>query len=215
MPWQAEAQRARADYENFSKPVETPGDVKLEQIVSHISDVLPDDAIITNGAGNYTSWVHRYYRYKSFGTQLANTAGSMGYGLPAAIAGKLAAPEKKVVCFAGDGCFLMNGQELATAMQYDLPLVIIVVNNGMYGTIRMHQERDYPKRISGTDLQNPDFAAYARSFGAHGAVIERTEQFAPVFDEALNADKPTLIELRVDPQAITPVRSLDQIRGAS
>ena len=213
-PWHGETPRARADYEQFSQPVETPGAVKLEQVVAHICETLPDDAIITNGAGNYTSWVHRYYRYKSYGTQLANTAGSMGYGLPAAIAGKLAAPDKKVVCFAGDGCFLMNGQELATAMQYDLPIVIIVVNNAMYGTIRMHQERDYPNRVSGTELQNPDFAALARSFGAHGTVIEQTEQFAPAFDAALKADKPTLIELRVDPQAITPVKTLDQIRGA-
>ena len=142
-------------------------------------------------------------------------AGSMGYGLPAAIAAKLAEPSRKVVCFAGDGCFLMNGQEMATAMQYELPIVTIVVNNGMFGTIRMHQERDYPGRVSGTELQNPDFAGFARSFGANGEAIERTEDFADAFDKAINADKPSLIELKVDSEASTPRQTLSEVRKSS
>lgn len=215
VPWRDWTEDARADYEAFTVPQETPGDVKLEQIIAHVSNTVPDDAIIANGAGNYTAFVHRYTQYKSHRSQLANTAGSMGYGLPAAIAGQLAAPARKVVCYAGDGCFLMNGQELATAVRYELPIIIVVVNNGMYGTIRMHQERDYPNRVSGTDLHNPDFAAYARSFGANGATVLKTEEFADLFDTALKADKPTLIELKIDPEAITPTSTLSEIRGSS
>jgi len=213
--WKGSASQAHAEYEDFFAPLETPGDVKMEQIISHISNVLPDDAIITNGAGNYTAWIHRYYRYRDYRTQLVTTSGSMGYGLPAAVAAQLANPERKVVCFAGDGCFLMNGQEMATAMQYELPIVTIVVNNGMYGTIRMHQEREYPSRVSGTELQNPDFADFARSFGANGETVEKTEDFSDAFDRAINADKPSLIELKVDPQAITPKATMDEIRGSS
>ncbi len=213
--WKGSVKKAHTDYEAFCVPEETPGDVKMEQIISHVSNTLPDDAIISNGAGNYTAFVHRYYRYRGYRTELVTTSGSMGYGLPAAIAAKLANPTRKVVCFAGDGCFLMNGQEMATAMQYDLPIVTIVVNNGMYGTIRMHQEREYPGRISGTELQNPDFAALARSYGANGEVIERTEDFAEAFERAINADKPSLIELKVDPEASTPRLTLSQIRLSS
>jgi acetolactate synthase-1/2/3 large subunit len=139
----------------------------------------------------------------------------MGYGLPAAVAAKAVHPERQVVCFAGDGCFLMTGQELATAVQYDLPIVIIVVNNGMLGTIRMHQERKYPERVVATDLRNPDFAAYARAFGAHGEVVERTEDFAPAFQRALASGKPALLDLHVDPEALTPRTSLSTIRKAS
>ena len=215
LAWKGSAARAHAEYEEFFTPEETPGDVKMERIVSHVSDVLPDDAIITNGAGNYTSWIHRYYRYRNYRTQLVTTSGSMGYGLPAAIAAKLANPARNVVCFAGDGCFLMNGQEMATAMQYELPIVTIVVNNGMYGTIRMHQEREYPGRISGTELQNPDFANLARSFGANGEVIEKTDDFADAFDKAIHADKPSLIELKVDSEASTPRQTLSEIRNSS
>jgi acetolactate synthase-1/2/3 large subunit len=213
--WKDTATQAHADYEAFSAPIETPGDVKMEKVISHISNVLPDDAIITNGAGNYTAFIHRYYQYRNYRTELVTTSGSMGYGLPAAIAAKLAQPKRKVVCFAGDGCFLMNGQEMATAMQYDLPIVTIVVNNGMFGTIRMHQEREYPDRISGTELKNPNFADFARSFGANGEVVERTEDFSDAFDRAINADKPSLIELRVDPEASTPRMTLSDIRGSS
>lgn len=212
IPWDEWTKRVRADYEAFCVPRETPGDVKLEQIVSHVSNTLPDDAIIANGAGNYAGFVNRYTQYKGHRSQLATTSGTMGYGLPAAIAGQLAAPERKVVCYAGDGCFLMNGQELSTAVRYHLPIVIIVVNNGMYGTIRAHQEREYPGRVSGTDLQNPDFAAYARSFGANGETVLQTKDFAPVFDAALKSDKPTLIEIKTDPEAITPMATLSGIR---
>ena len=215
IPWAGWTRNARAGYEAFSLPRETPGDVKFEQIVTHVSDALPDDAIITNGAGNYTAFVHRYTQYKGHHSQLATTSGTMGYGLPAAIGGQLAAPERKVVCYAGDGCFLMNGQELATAVRYNLPIVIIVVNNGMYGTIRMHQERNYPGRVSGTKLQNPDFAAYARSFGANGETVLKTADFASIFDAALNADRPTVIELKIDPEAITPTATLSEIRNNS
>ena len=213
--WAEETRKARADYEAFSEPRETPGDVKMEQIISHVSKTLPEDGIITNGAGNYSSFIHRYTQYKAYRSQVATTSGTMGYGLPAAIAAKLATPDRKVVCYAGDGCFLMNGQELSTAVRYELPIVIIVVDNGMYGTIRMHQERDYPGRISGTELENPDFAAYARSFGAIGETIEKTEDFPAVFDAALNAEKPTLIHLKVDPQAITPTTTLEEIRAGA
>ncbi|MGD9869281.1 MAG: thiamine pyrophosphate-binding protein [Hyphomicrobiales bacterium] len=213
IPWKDWTRGARADFEAYARPVETPGAVKMEQIVSHISRTVPDDAIITNGAGNYAAFVHRYFTYRGYKTQLANTAGAMGYGIPSAVAAKLAAPERTVISFNGDGCFMMNGQELATAMQYDLPIIMLVVNNGMYGTIRMHQEREYPNRVSGTTLHNPDFAAYARSYGANGERIERTEDFPGVFAAALKSRKPTLIELKVDPQAITPTRTLDQIRS--
>lgn len=213
IPWAEETARARAEYEAFSEPRETPGDVKFEQIVSHVSEALPENGIITNGAGNYSAFIHRYTQYKGYRSQVATTSGTMGYGLPAAIAAKLASPESKVVCYAGDGCFLMNGQELSTAVRYDLPMVIIVVNNRMYGTIRMHQERDYPGRVSGTELENPDFAAYARSFGANGETVVKTEDFADVFDAALNAKKPTLIEIQTDPEAITPTTTLEKIRA--
>jgi acetolactate synthase-1/2/3 large subunit len=139
----------------------------------------------------------------------------MGYGVPAAVAAKLLYPERTVVSFAGDGCFLMNGQELATAVQYGADFVLIVVNNGMYGTIRAHQERDYPGRVSGTALHNPDFAALARAYGAHGEVVERTEDFAPAFERARSAGTPALIELRVDPEAISPRTTIAGIRKSA
>lgn len=213
IPWSDWTRAARADYEAFLRPQETPGAVKLEQVVAALSRHLPQDAIVANGAGNYTAWVHRYFCYKGFRTCLAPTAGSMGYGLPAAIAAKLVAPARQVVCFAGDGCFLMNGQELATAVQYDLPLVVIVANNGMYGTIRMHQERHYPGRVLGTELRNPDFAAFARSFGAHGETVAATQDFMPAFERAASAGRPALIELKIDAEAITPRQTLSAIRA--
>ena len=150
----------------------------------YLETVLPDDAILTNGAGNYATWVHRFHRSRLYGTQAAPTSGSMGYGTPAAVAAKLMHPDREVIAFAGDGCFLMNGQEFATAVQYDLPIIVIVVNNGIYGTIRMHQEREYPGRVSGTDLTNPDFAALARAYGGHGETVETTADFAPAFERA-------------------------------
>jgi thiamine pyrophosphate-dependent acetolactate synthase large subunit-like protein len=151
---------------------------------------LPADAVICNGAGNFSIWVHRYWRYRRYGGQLAPISGSMGYGVPAAIGMKRLAPERPVVAFAGDGDFLMTGQEFATAVQYDLPVIVVVVDNGMYGTIRMHQEREYPGRVSGTELKNPDFAAYARAFGGHGELVETTDQFAPAFERARDRASP-------------------------
>ena len=176
---------------------------------------LPEDAILTNGAGNYTTWLHRFHRYTGFRTQLAPTSGAMGYGVPAAIAAKIAEPDRTVVAFAGDGCFLMAGQELATAVQYDAAIIVVVVNNGMYGTIRMHQEKHYPGRVHGTDLVNPHFAAYARSFGAAGEIVEETAQFGPAFERCVASGKPAVIEVRIDPQAITPNTTLDAIRAAA
>jgi acetolactate synthase-1/2/3 large subunit len=182
-------------------------------VMAALESRVKPDAIYCNGAGNYTAWIHRFHRHRLPHTQLAPTSGAMGYGVPAAIAAKLLHPGREVIAFAGDGCFLMSGQELATAVQYGANVVFIVVNNGMYGTIRMHQEKHYPGRVSGTDLRNPDFAAYARSFGAHGELVEDTAQFAPALERAFAAGKPALIEIRIDPQAITPNTTLDAIRN--
>jgi acetolactate synthase-1/2/3 large subunit len=212
--WRRHCKDLRADFESFVREGATPGAVRLEEVVRITSEMLPEDAVVTNGAGNYTAFVHRYFVYKGYRTQLAPTSGSMGYGLPAAIAAKVAEPRRTVVAFAGDGCFLMTGQELATAVQQGLGIVIIVANNGMYGTIRMHQERHYPDRVVGTSLVNPDFAAYARSFGALGETVTRTEDFRPALARALEAGRPSLIELRVDPEALTPRQTLSQIRAA-
>ena len=173
------------------------------------------DAIITNGAGNYATWLHRFYSYGGFRTQLAPTSGAMGYGVPAAVAAKAVHPDRVVVSWNGDGCFMMNGQELATAVQYGLPIIFVVVNNGMYGTIRMHQERNYPERVLGTELVNPDFAALARAYGAHGELVVKTEEFAPIFERAMAAGKPTLIEIRIDPEVLTIRQTLSQIRAAA
>ena len=213
--WQNWTRSARQDYEANSKPQETPGDVKLEAVIAHLRDNLPADAILTNGAGNYTAWLHRYYRYRDYRTQLAPTSGSMGYGLPAAVAGQLAAPGRTVICFAGDGCFLMTGQELATAVQYDLPLIVIVVNNSMYGTIRMHQERHYPGRVSGTELRNPDFALLARAYGAQGEKVTRTEDFPAALQRAIAAEGPALIELITSPEAVAPRLTMTQLKGSA
>ena len=184
----------------------------MEEVVCHIRDVLPADTIVCNGAGNYTAWVHRYFRYRSRSSCMAPTSGSMGYGLPAAIAAKLAAPEREVVCFAGDGCFMMTSQEFATAVQYKLPITVVVANNGMFGTIRMHQERNYPGRLSGTSLVNPDFAALARSYGAFGAVVQHSSEFPAALEAARASNGPALIELRMDPEALTPRATLSEVR---
>jgi acetolactate synthase-1/2/3 large subunit len=188
-----------------------PGRVDLGDCIAHLRERVPD-AIVANGAGNFTVWVHRFWRWRAHGTQLAPTSGAMGYGVPAAVAAKAVRPDATVLCFAGDGDFLMSGSELATAVQHDLPIVVIVVNNGMYGTIRMHQERHYPGRVVGTELRNPDFAAYAQAFGAHGEVVEETSQFADAFERALGAERPALLELRIDPEAINPRTTLTAIR---
>ena len=211
-PWRDWSRAARADYEHWTEPAETPGAVKLESVLCHLREALPEDAIVTNGAGNYSAFVQRYYRYRAYPSQLAPTSGSMGYGLPAAIAAKLVHPGRTVVCFAGDGCFQMTGQELATAVQYGLAIVVIVANNALYGSIRMHQEMHYPGRVIASELRNPDFAALARSYGAHAETVTRSEDFPAAFERAANAGKAALIELRTDPEAITPTQTLSGLR---
>jgi acetolactate synthase I/II/III large subunit len=207
---------ARGEYErNLAEARELPGALQMTAVMAALRERLPDEAIITNGAGNFSVWAHRYYEFHRYPTQLGPQSGSMGYGVPAAVAAKAVHPDRPVVCIAGDGDFLMTGQELATAVQEELDVVVLVVNNAMYGTIRMHQERHYPGRVVGTDLRNPDFVAYARAFGAHGALVERSEDFPGALDEALGCGGPALIELRVDPQAITPRQTLDEIRAAA
>ena len=203
---------ARADYEAWQQPGPMPGTLDLGQCIAHLRERVPD-AVVTNGAGNFSAWVHRFWRWREYPTQLAPTSGAMGYGVPAAVVAKLLAPERTVICFAGDGDFLMSGQELATAMQYDLPIVVLVVNNGMYGTIRMHQERHYPGRVVGTDLSNPDFAAFARAFGAHGETVTETSAFPAALERALAAGTSALLELQIDPEAINPRTTLSRIRA--
>jgi len=211
--WAEWTKSAHADYVAEHKAKPTPGAIDLTAIVKHLSDTLPADAIVTNGAGNYATWAHRFFRYKKFRTQLAPTSGSMGYGLPAAVAAKIAAPERQVVCFSGDGCLMMTVQELATAVQFGAPIVVIVFNNGIYGTIRMHQERHYPGRVSGTDMVNPDFADLARAFGGHGETVTKTEEFAPAFQRAVQSGKVAVIDLKVDPEALTTRATLSEIRA--
>ncbi|WP_028220616.1 thiamine pyrophosphate-binding protein [Paraburkholderia oxyphila] len=210
--WAGSAQAAHDAYLSWREPRPMPGDVQLGEVMQQLRARLPDDAIVTNGAGNYATWLHRHFAYRNFRSQLAPTSGAMGYGVPAAIAAKSMYPERAVVALAGDGCFMMSAPELATAMQYGLAVVFIVVNNGHYGTIRMHQERNYPERVHGTQLTNPDFAAFAQSFGAHGEVVTATAQFAPALERALNAGKPALIEIRVTKEASTPAATLEQVR---
>jgi acetolactate synthase-1/2/3 large subunit len=210
--WKEETQAARKDYLEWTEPRPMPGALQYGQVIRWLSDNLPEDTIIAGGAGNFAGWLHRHFRYKGFRTQLGPTNGSMGYGYPAAVAAKLAAPERDVIAVCGDGDFLMNGQELATAVQYGAAFVALVVNNGLYGTIRMHQEREYPGRVFGTELKNPDFAAYARAFGGHGETVESTEAFAPAYERARASGKPAIIELRIDPDAITPTMTLSGIR---
>jgi acetolactate synthase I/II/III large subunit len=213
--WRAATEQAHTDQLASLQHSAGPGNLQMGEVMAWLRERLPDDAILTNGAGNFSVWAHRFYEFRRFGTQLAPTSGAMGYGLPAAVTAKLLHPERIVVCFAGDGDFLMSGQELATAIQYELPIIVLVVNNGMYGTIRMHQERHHPGRVSGTDLVNPDFARYADAFGGHGEVVERTEEFAPAFERAVESGRPSVLELRVDPEAITPRQTLSEIRAAA
>ncbi len=204
---------ARAEYETNRHEVRRlPGELQLAEVMAVLRERLDPRAILTCGAGNFTVWVHRYFAFRTYPSQLAPRSGSMGYGFPAAIAAKAVAPDRTVVCVAGDGDFLMTGQELATAVQEKLAVVVLIVNNGMYGTIRMHQERQYPGRVMATSLVNPDFVAYARAFGAHGALVRRTDEFADALEEALAAGRPALLELRVDSEAITPRQTLTEIR---
>ena len=213
-PLWAERKSAMHDaYLRWSTPPQTgPGTVQMGPIMDWIEANTAEDAIFTNGAGNYATWVHRFHRFRRYNTQAAPTSGSMGYGLPAAVAAKQLFPGREVICFAGDGCFMMHGQEFITAVRYDLPIITVLVNNGTYGTIRMHQEREYPGRVSGTDLVNPDFVAFAQAYGGHGELVERTEDFAPAFERARQSGKPAIIEVKLDAEAITPTRTLTQIR---
>jgi acetolactate synthase I/II/III large subunit len=213
--WSEWTRGARAEYEEWQRPNRLPGEVDLAACVLQLRERVPPDTIVTNGAGNFSAWVHRFWRWHVYPTQLAPTSGAMGYGVPAAVAAKVVAPERTVVAFAGDGDFLMAGQELATAMQYELPILVIVVDNGMYGTIRMHQERQFPGRVVGTDLVNPDFAAFAQAFGAFGETVERTEDFAGALERALGARRPAVLALRVDPEAITPRTTISALRAGT
>lgn len=192
---------------------ETPGDVQMGSVVGHLRDVLDDTAILTNGAGNYAIWLHRFWRFRQFGSQLAPTSGSMGYGLPAAVAAKLRNPERDVICFAGDGCFQMTMQEFGTAVQFGANIIVLLIDNGVYGTIRMHQERDYPTRISATDLQNPDFAMLAKAYGGHSETVLVDAEFEPALARARASGRAALIHIKTDPEAITPTTTLSALRG--
>jgi acetolactate synthase-1/2/3 large subunit len=211
--WEGWTAQARADFERWQEPTPMPGAVNLAEVMAILNRRLPSDTIVTNDAGNFAIWVHRFYRYTGFRTQLAPTSGAMGYGVPSAVAAKLVHPDRPVLAFCGDGGFMMTGQELATAVQYDLPIIVIVINNGMYGTIRMHQEREYPGRVTGTGLRNPDFPALARAYGAHGECVTATAELEPALERTLASGKPAVIEIRIDPDAITPRATLSGIRA--
>ncbi|HEX7684372.1 MAG TPA: thiamine pyrophosphate-binding protein [Trinickia sp.] len=213
--WSGQAEQAHRAYLEWRAPRPMLGDVQLGDIMVQLRERLPRDAVVTNGAGNYAIWLHRHFAYRQWRTQVAPTSGSMGYGVPAAIAAKALYPERTVVALAGDGCFMMASHELATAVQYGLNVVFIVVNNGHFGTIRMHQERHYPGRTHGTGLTNPDFAAFARSFGAHGETVERTAEFLPAFDRSVASGLPAVIEIRVPQEVSTPTATLGDIREQS
>jgi acetolactate synthase-1/2/3 large subunit len=212
--WREGTAQGHADYLEWTDlPTEQPGAVNLGAIMVWLRENLPLDAIICNGAGNYAAWIHRFYRFRRFATHIAPTSASMGYGMPSAVAMQRLYPQRAVICLNGDGDFLMNGQEFATAIMYDLPIIVIIADNGIYGTIRMHQERDYPGRISATDLRNPDFATYARAFGGFGTTVERTADFADAFKAARGSGKPSIIHVKIDPEAITPTTTLTKIRA--
>lgn len=213
--WSAWTESARADYLASLERRPLPGDLQLGEVMAFLRRRLPEEAVVTCGAGNFTVWVHRFFEFFRYPTQLAPRAGAMGYGLPAALTAKVLDPSRPAVCIAGDGDFMMSAAELATASQYGLDVVVLVVDNGMYGTIRMHQERLYPGRVVGTDLVNPDFADLARSFRCHGETVERTEDVEVAFERAVASGKPAVIDLRVDPEAIHPRQTISEIRAAS
>ncbi len=213
--WQAWTSQARADFKASLARRKLPGDLDLGEVMTFLRSRLPDDAVIACGAGNFTVWVHRYFEFRRFGTQLAPRAGAMGYGLPAALTAKVLDPARPAVCIAGDGDFMMSAAELATAVQYGLDPIVLVVNNGMYGTIRMHQERLYPGRVTGTDLVNPDFAAFARSFGCYAETVERTGDVEAAFERSVASGGPAVIDLRVDPEAIHPRFTIADLRASA
>lgn len=204
----------RSAYLESLKPPSMPGNFNLGKALRILEQALESDAILAIGAGNFMGWPIRFYQYRKPQTQLSLSVGAMGYSIPAAIAAKLCYPERQLIAFAGDGCFLMNGQELATAKRHGLKIIVFVVNNGMYGTIRMHQERHYPSRVIATDLLNPDFPLLARAYGLLGLSVERTEEFAPALERALSENGPSLIELKIDPEAISVDKTLGNLHTA-
>lgn len=213
--WHNSLAEGRASFEAFCQPVKVPGALQMPEVVRTLQSKVPADAIVCNGAGNYAGWPNRFHLFSKYRSQLAPTSGSMGYGVPAAVGAKLTQPERMVVAWAGDGCFMMHGQELATAAQYETPILVLVVDNGMYGTIRMHQEREYPGRVSGTPLKNPDFVKLAEAYGLFSERVGTTEDFGPALDRALAAmasGRPALLHLMIDPEAITPMTTLTAIR---
>ncbi|MFZ0845067.1 MAG: thiamine pyrophosphate-binding protein [Pseudolabrys sp.] len=216
IPWKGEADIAHADYLAWTeKATPQPGGVNLGEIIIWLRENLPRDSFLTNGAGNFAGWIHRFFRFRRYASHVAPTSGSMGYGFPAALAMKTLYPDRTVVCVAGDGDFLMTGQDFATAVQYNLPVIVVVCDNGIYGTIRMHQERDYPGRVVATALKNPDFVAYAKAFGGFGVLVEKTADFPAAFAAAQKSGLPSIIHLKIDPEAITPGMTLTAIREKS
>ena len=215
--WAQHTADAHAEYQAWSDPskIQIPGNLQMGEIMGHLREVLPADTIFCNGAGNFATWVHRFWPFTTFASHLAPTSGSMGYGPPAGVGAKRLWPQREVVIFAGDGDFLMHGQEFATAIQYQLPVIVVILDNAMYGTIRMHQEREYPGRVSGTELKNPDFSAYAKAFGGHGERVERTEEFAPALARARASGLPSILHCFIDPEAITPTGTLSGMRKAA
>ena len=194
-------------------PQPSTGDVDLSELMIAMRELLPRDTVMTNGAGNFSGWIHRYWQYEDFRSQIAPTNGAMGYGVPAGVAAKIACPDKLVVSVSGDGCFLMNGQEIATAIQYNLKILFIVFDNGMYGTIRMHQERDYPSHVYGTALKNPDFAALAKAYGLHAETVTSTRDIRGAIKRCIDQNSASLIHIKVDPEAITTRTTLTAIRN--
>ncbi len=215
IPWSPKTREARADYLAWSEQAApNPGRVQVSEIMFALRRRAPD-SIFTTGAGNFAIWVGRFLRFRQVEQQIGPTSGSMGFGLPAAIGAARVFPKRTVVCFAGDGDFLMNGQEFATAVQYRLPIVVVLIDNGIYGTIRMHQEREFPGRVIASTLQNPDFASYARAFGGHGETVDETVQFLPALERALASGLPSIVHVKIDPDAITPTTTLTEIRLAA
>ncbi|HEV3183904.1 MAG TPA: thiamine pyrophosphate-binding protein [Xanthobacteraceae bacterium] len=213
LPWREQTAAAHAEFLQWTDaPTEQPGGVNLGTVMVWLRDNLPADTILCNGAGNYAAWIHRFYRFRRFAAHIAPTSASMGYGMPSAVAMQRLYPQRTVISVNGDGDFLMNGQEFATAVMYDLPIVVVICDNGIYGTIRMHQEREYPGRVCGTSLRNPDFAAYARAFGGFGATVDKTADFAAAFRAAQASGRPAIVHLKIDPEAITPTTTLTKIR---
>jgi acetolactate synthase-1/2/3 large subunit len=211
--WSAQTAAARAEFEAWTAPRKVPGAIQMCEIVQWLDDHMPDETVYTNGAGNFTVWLHRFHRYRALNTQVAPVSGSMGYGLPAAVAAALHSPSAPVICFAGDGDFQMTLNELATAVELGVKVRVLVLNNGMLATIRMHQERSYPGRVSGTTIGGPDFTALAKAYGAYGERVERTEDFAAAWARADAHDGPAVLELMIDPEAISPAMSLTEMRA--